>query len=41
MGYGGWSTEGCFVVEETREEAVCECDHLGSFAITLVRYMYK
>jgi len=35
-GYGGWSTENCSLVEEIREEAVCECNHLGNFAITLV-----
>jgi len=35
-GYGGWSTENCSLVEETTEEAVCECNHLGNFAITLV-----
>ena len=40
-GYGGWSTDGCFLAEETREEVVCECDHLGNFAITLVSYMIK
>jgi len=40
-GYGGWSTEGCSLVEETREEAVCECNHLGNFAITLVRASFR
>ena len=40
-GYGGWSTEGCSLVEETREEAVCECNHLGNFAITLVRVSFR
>ena len=40
-GYGGWSTENCSLVEETREEAVCECNNLGNFAITLVSKIHK
>jgi len=40
-GYGGWSTKGCSLVEETREEAICECRHLGTFAITVVCWLIK
>uniref|UniRef100_UPI0037E87F5B adhesion G-protein coupled receptor G2 n=1 Tax=Semicossyphus pulcher TaxID=241346 RepID=UPI0037E87F5B len=34
-GGGGWSSEGCFVVNTTAEETICSCNHLTSFAILL------
>ena len=37
-GFGDWSTRGCTLVNETEEEAMCECDHLTNFAILLVCY---
>lgn len=30
---GGWSTEGCFVVETTQTSVMCTCNHLTSFAV--------
>lgn len=32
-GYGGWSEEGCQLVEENQDEVLCECNHLTNFAI--------
>ncbi|KAI9516791.1 hypothetical protein NQZ68_013849 [Dissostichus eleginoides] len=34
-GGGGWSSAGCFVVNNTPEETTCSCNHLTSFAILL------
>ncbi|XP_042369793.1 adhesion G-protein coupled receptor G2-like, partial [Plectropomus leopardus] len=34
-GGGGWSSDGCFVVNATKEETTCSCNHLTSFAILL------
>ncbi|XP_076617091.1 uncharacterized protein adgrg2a isoform X2 [Chaetodon auriga] len=34
-GGGGWSSVGCFLVNTTREETTCSCNHLTSFAILL------
>lgn len=34
---GGWSSEGCSVVNSTAEATTCSCNHLTSFAILLVR----
>ncbi|KAM6971575.1 adhesion G-protein coupled receptor G2 [Tautogolabrus adspersus] len=34
-GGGGWSSDGCFVVNTTAEETICSCNHLTSFAILL------
>ena len=35
-GFGGWSTRGCFLREESDTNATCECDHLTNFGILLV-----
>lgn len=35
-GYGAWATDGCRLVSESRNEAVCECDHLTQFALLVV-----
>ena len=38
-GIGGWSTEGCFVGDNSTDSVItCFCDHLTSFTILLVRY---
>ncbi|XP_029978638.1 adhesion G-protein coupled receptor G2 [Sphaeramia orbicularis] len=34
-GRGGWSSDGCFVVNATSEQTYCSCNHLTSFAILL------
>ncbi|XP_062236008.1 adhesion G-protein coupled receptor G2 [Platichthys flesus] len=34
-GDGGWSSDGCFVVNATSEKTICSCNHLTSFAILL------
>nr|XP_057916341.1 mucin-17-like isoform X2 [Doryrhamphus excisus] len=34
-GAGGWSSDGCFVVNSTPWGTTCTCDHLTSFAILL------
>ncbi|XP_075119683.1 adhesion G-protein coupled receptor G2 isoform X2 [Leptodactylus fuscus] len=34
-GSGGWSSEGCSVAKTTRDETVCKCNHLTSFAILM------
>ncbi|KAM9337150.1 adhesion G-protein coupled receptor G2 [Symphorus nematophorus] len=34
-GGGGWSSTGCFLVNNTAEETICSCNHLTSFAILL------
>ncbi|XP_047200551.1 adhesion G-protein coupled receptor G2 [Hippoglossus stenolepis] len=34
-GDGGWSSEGCSVVNATSEKTICSCNHLTSFAILL------
>ena len=36
-GFGGFSTDGCRMVSDEREFTKCECDHLTSFCILLVR----
>lgn len=33
FGYGGWSSDGCQLVQETTDEATCHCTHLTNFAI--------
>ena len=41
--YGGWSTEGCKLLQEEEQMAVCTCNHLTSFALLVVsalRYQY-
>ena len=35
-GYGAWSSNGCRLLSETRNEAVCECDHLAQFSLVVV-----
>lgn len=35
-GYGGWSTEGCALISDSELAAICECDHLTSFALLVV-----
>ncbi|KAE8279681.1 Adhesion G-protein coupled receptor G2 [Larimichthys crocea] len=34
-GLGGWSSNGCSVINTTSEETTCSCNHLTSFAILL------
>jgi len=34
--YGGWSTEGCRLLQEEEQMAVCTCNHLTSFALLVV-----
>ena len=34
--YGGWSTEGCRLLQEGKQMAVCSCNHLTSFALLVV-----
>ena len=36
-GFGGFSDDGCRMVSDTAEFTECECDHLTSFCILLVR----
>ena len=38
-GFGGFSATGCRLIAETETDAVCECDHLTSFALLLVSYL--
>ena len=37
-GFGGWSSEGCWLDsdESTDTHTVCECNHLTNFAIMMV-----
>jgi len=35
-GFGGWSTRGCFLREESDTNATCECSHLTNFGILVV-----
>ena len=36
-GFGGWSTEGCELVnDDVSGTAFCECNHLTSFALLMV-----
>ena len=39
-GFGGFSTDGCRMVSDEPEFIECECDHLTSFCILLVRCNY-
>uniref|UniRef100_A0A3B1JD34 Uncharacterized protein n=1 Tax=Astyanax mexicanus TaxID=7994 RepID=A0A3B1JD34_ASTMX len=34
-GLGGWSSEGCTVLNSTENETVCACNHLTSFGVLL------
>uniref|UniRef100_A0A672GQ58 Adhesion G protein-coupled receptor G2a n=1 Tax=Salarias fasciatus TaxID=181472 RepID=A0A672GQ58_SALFA len=34
-GSGGWSSDGCHLINASAEEATCSCNHLTSFAILL------
>ena len=36
-GYGDWSTEGCRKALVNNSRIVCQCDHLTSFAVIVVR----
>lgn len=36
-GAGGWSSEGCTVLNHTETETICGCNHLTSFGVLLVR----
>ncbi|XP_072515682.1 adhesion G-protein coupled receptor G2 [Salminus brasiliensis] len=36
-GFGGWSVDGCTVLNSTEKETVCSCNHLTNFGILLVR----
>uniref|UniRef100_A0A3B1IXC9 Uncharacterized protein n=1 Tax=Astyanax mexicanus TaxID=7994 RepID=A0A3B1IXC9_ASTMX len=36
-GSGGWSVEGCTVLNWTENETVCSCNHLTNFGVLLVR----
>ena len=40
-GCGGWSSDGCHVTSSNSTEVICECNHLTSFAILLVRDIIK
>lgn len=35
-GYGGWSEDGCRLVEEDDLTAICTCDLLGTFSLLVV-----
>ena len=37
-GAGDWSSEGCTLVSDEDNEAVCHCTHLTNFAILLVGF---
>ncbi|XP_034021782.1 adhesion G-protein coupled receptor G2 isoform X2 [Thalassophryne amazonica] len=34
-GRGGWSSDGCFVLNTTMDDTTCSCNHLTAFAILL------
>ena len=39
-GRGDWSTEGCEVVgEKYQDRVICECDHLSTFGVFVVRIL--
>lgn len=40
-GYGMWSEEGCRLVREDRDTAICSCDHLTSFGLLVVCVAWK
>ena len=39
-GSGDWSTEGCHLASFSNGTAMCECNHLTSFAILFVSFAH-
>ena len=40
-GYGAWSEEGCRLVREDEDMAICTCNHLTSFGLLVVCRVFR